>query len=88
VTHAATGEAVVGAAAGWPPTGLAAPVTCGAAALTAEVVLAGWAGLVDWAALDDASLPVQPATTPQAAAIAHAAAYARHRLLARCTPRL
>jgi hypothetical protein len=73
---------------GWPPTGLAVPVTCGTAAPAGESELAGRAGLVDWDALDDASLPAQPAITPQAAAIAHAAAYARHRLLARCTPRL
>jgi hypothetical protein len=82
VTHAAAGEAVVGAPAGWLPAELAASVTRG------EAVLAGRAGLGGWAALDDASLPVQPAVTPQAATIAHAAAYVRHRLLARCTPRL
>jgi hypothetical protein len=92
VTHAEAGEAVVGAllgcAAGWPPTGLAAPVAGGAAAPAGESALAGRAGLVDCGALDDAPPPVQPAITPQAAAIAHAAAYARHRLPARCTPRL
>jgi hypothetical protein len=88
VTHADAGEAVVGALAGWLPTGEAAPVTPGAAAPAGESVLAGRAGLVDSGALDDAPPPAQPAITPQVAAIAHAAAYARHRLLARCTPRL
>jgi len=93
VTHAEAGEAVVGALAGrsvgWPPAGLAAPVTPGAAAPAGESVLAGRAGLVDWDAPADAPPPpVQPAVIPQTAAIAHAAAYARHRLLARCTPRL
>jgi hypothetical protein len=44
--------------------------------------------LAGGAALADELPPVQPAVIPQATAAAPAAAYARHRLLARCTPRL
>jgi hypothetical protein len=83
VTHAPAGEPVVGEPAlGAALAVPAAPGWAGAAALAGLAVSAGTAG-----ALDDAPL-VQPAIKAQATAIADAAADARHRLIARCTPRL
>jgi hypothetical protein len=87
VTHAPAGEPVVGEPAGGTAEDAlavpAAPGWPGAVALAGLAVSAGTAG-----ALDDAPLLVQPAMKAQATAIADAAADARHRLLARCTPRL
>jgi hypothetical protein len=84
VTHAPAGEPVVGEAAGGAAEdALAVPAAPGVVALAGLAVSAGTAG-----ALDDAPLLVQPAIKAQATAIADAAADARHRLLARCTPRL
>jgi hypothetical protein len=87
VTHAPAGEPVVGESALGAAEGAlpvpAAPGWADAAALAGLAVSAGTAG-----ALDDAPLLVQPAIKAQATAIADAAADARHRLIARCTPRL
>jgi hypothetical protein len=87
VTHAPAGEPVVGESAPAAAEGAlavpAAPGWAGAAALAGLAVSAGTAG-----ALDDAPLLVQPAIKAQATAIADAAADARQRLIARCTPRL
>jgi hypothetical protein len=87
VTHAPAGEPVVGESPPGAAEGAlavpAAPGWAGAAALAGLAVSAGTAG-----ALDDAPLLVQPAIKAQATAIADAAADARQRLIARCTPRL
>jgi hypothetical protein len=80
LTQAAAGEPVVGAPAGW--------VAGGLVSLGSSAVPAGWAVVAGWPAPAGAALPVHPAVTAQVTAAAHAAAYARHRLLARCTPRL
>jgi hypothetical protein len=85
VTHAAAGEPVVGEpAVGAAAVALAvppAPGRAGAEETAGRAVSAGTAALVD-------PLLVQPAITAQAATIADAAADDRHRLPARCTPRL
>src|ERR1700730_12599475 len=86
VTHAPAGEPVVGEPALGAEGALAVPAAPGWADAAALAALAGSAGTAG--APDDAPLLVQPAIKAQATAIADAAADARHRLIARCTPRL
>ena len=82
MTHAAAGEPVVGEPPDGAAGGLVTPGRDGAALAAGGTVVAGGAVLAG------VPLPVHPAVTAQAMAAVDAAAYARHRHLARCTPRL